>query len=135
LWCKAGLNRFWRIRLPGSLQRRLALRFLGGQDSLALCLGLTRNLCKPLGFGLTRCLRRFCGQAGCNLRLFLGLALRLLFLAASLFCLGLFYAKASFLPGLCSRSRKIAILGTMQIGPRIKSGDILWRRTLIGVRR
>jgi hypothetical protein len=111
--------------LPAALQERLALRFLGCEDGLPLNLGLARDLGETVGLGLARCLGGFRSQTRGKLRLFLTDAFGFFFLAEAFGCRGLFSTQPGFFPGLGTGSRKITILGSVEIRPGIECGYIL----------
>ena len=95
------IRRGWRHRAGnGKRGESIRLRLLCSQHRLPSGLGSARRLFRALGFGCLGCLGLFMS-------------------ATTLILDGLLDVLASRLPGLRPRSRKIPVLGAMQIGPGV----------------
>jgi len=108
--------------------RGKTLGFWCSEDCLALSFSLAANLGEALFFSRTGGFRGLGGQSGSQLRFFLVLALRLFFLAATFFGGCFLGTQTGFFASYCPRGGKIAVFGSVQIGPRIQRGDIVGRR-------
>ena len=111
-----------------------ALCLLGGQNGLTFRLGLPCYFGQALGLGLACCFGCLGGESSGNLGFFLGLALRFLLQALAFNRLRLFDALAGFFPRHCPGGGKIAVLGSMQIGPGIERGYIFRSFVLVSRR-
>ena len=103
--------------LPAALLQRLALRFLSRENSLPLDFRLACDLGETIRLGLARRFGRFRSQTRSKLRFFLADAFGLFFLTAALGSRSLFSAQPGFFTSLRAGGRKIAILGSVKIGP------------------
>jgi hypothetical protein len=111
----------------------LPLCFLRGQNCLTLGFGLASNFGKPFRLRLPRGFGGFRGQSRRQLRLFLSFSLVFFRFALALRFQSFFHAQTRFLTSLCPRRRKITILCSVEIGPRIQSRYIIGSRPVVGI--